>query len=442
MKKIDKILQNYKKNLQKFIKNNNLDKENFLDIEARISEKLNKIENPTESDIKNILHEIWTPEEIFAEELWEKMIRKPKNFWEKIKQKTDKIILLWVFYELGKKTWISGNIYRIIFLFLLFVWIFWWAWGIIVFLIFSYFFWFLFLRTWIFWFLFLGFLWVLCSIFAFLGIIFLWIYISWFHVENIYPFLEISYLLPIWLGIWIFSMTILAIFFFYYAFFRKNFWLKFFLTWIISFIISIIFAIWILWNTYFKYYWLQSEEKTFEFDLKNKKELNILNYFKIDENIFYSKNNFINIANPNLNFWKIIPSENNKMIVKLEKNVILSKDLSEKYKNFVKDFKLQEKNDFIELQVEFDKEKKYPIIPVFFKLSEIKIPKNIIFNTFYWNLPEQKIYFKNENDNEKINNQIFKLCEKYFFDEEWKLHCEEKEAERILKNLQKDFTKK
>lgn len=457
---MEKILQKYKNDLKKFIEINSLDKENFSDIEERINEKLSKIENPTESDIKNILHEIWSPEEIFAEELWEKMIRKPKNLWEKIKQKTDKIIFLWVFYELGKKTWISGNIYRIMFLFLFAVWFLAWIWEIIVFLIFSYIFWFLFLRTWIIRFFFSGFLGFICVIIAIPAIILLWFFISNFHIENIYPFMEISYLLPIWLGIWIFSMIILAIFFFYYAFFGRTFWVKFFLTWIISFVIAISIWIWVWLDLFSKYYGIQREEKTFEFEFKDKslnlkreietnnqeknplidkKILNLWNFIKFNnDEIIFNKKDF-KIIESSFYYWEISYSENEKTYVTISKNTFWSSIFLEKYKDFVKNYELKQKDNSLELKVEFDTSKKYPLIPVNFKLSEIKIPKNTLFNAKYWQLKDKEIIFKDKEKNEKYAEKVFRDCEKYFFDDNWKLNCEDKEAEKILKQTKENF---
>ena len=62
MKTLDKnstkLLKSYKKDLKKFIRNNDLDPEFYEDIEERIEEKINLLEDPSFDDIKNILAEI------------------------------------------------------------------------------------------------------------------------------------------------------------------------------------------------------------------------------------------------------------------------------------------------------------------------------------------------------------------------------------------------
>jgi hypothetical protein len=62
MKTLDKnstkLLKSYKKDLKKFIRNNDLDSEFYEDIEERIEEKINLLEDPSFDDIKNILAEI------------------------------------------------------------------------------------------------------------------------------------------------------------------------------------------------------------------------------------------------------------------------------------------------------------------------------------------------------------------------------------------------
>lgn len=113
---LQKIVDDYKNDLQKFIAENNLDAELCRDIEERIFEKISTLENQTRKDILKILAEIGTPEEIFSEELALENNEKPKKFFEKFHEKTNKIIFLGTFFELAKKTNISANIFRIGFL--------------------------------------------------------------------------------------------------------------------------------------------------------------------------------------------------------------------------------------------------------------------------------------------------------------------------------------
>lgn len=112
---LQKIVDDYKNDLQRFIAENNLDAELSRDIEERIFEKISTLENPTRKDILKILSEIGTPEEIFSEEVALENNEKPKNFFEKFQEKTNKIIFLGTFFELAKKTSISANIFRILF---------------------------------------------------------------------------------------------------------------------------------------------------------------------------------------------------------------------------------------------------------------------------------------------------------------------------------------
>lgn len=416
MKNLEKIKNKYIKDLQNFIKEHNLETDFLEDIEKSISEKLEKIENPKEEDLRKILKEIWTPKEIFKEEL--NLEDEPKNFWEKINKKSKKVIFLWVFYELWKKTQISANIFRIIFLFLFFVGIFG---NSVLFpiLFISYFIGFLLLRTGFFRFIFSWLLGFFC-VFTIIPAIFLfWFYISNFHIENIYPFMEVSSFLPVWLGIWIFSLVILAIFFFRYAFFWKTFWIKFFLTWTLSFIIAITIWIGVWFDLFSKYFWIEKTEKNFSIEVWNLKELDFKSFIT-KTNLKIGNQNF-QLIQDDLDYRNINFSEDEKIHITLEKNMIWSKNLIEKYKNFIKNYDFNFKDGKFILNIEIDKEKNYPLIPVNFSIKSIKIPKNIVFSAEYWNFQEK------EKINKEISFEVFKTCKKYFFDENWKLNCKEKE---------------
>ena len=295
MKTLDKnstkLLKSYKKDLKKFIRNNDLDSEFYEDIEERIEEKINLLEDPSFDDIKNILAEIWTPSEIFAEELSSRWEVELKWFWWKFKQKTNSVIFLWVFKELEDKTWVSANIYRIIFLLLVFLSIFSGQWFWIAFWIFLYFFGFLILRTWIFRFFFSFLIWAWCFLLVIPSVFLLWAYFSNFHIKNIYPFMEMPILFPIWMVIWIFSLVMLWIFFMHYTFNKRTLWIKFFLTWSISFIIAITMWVSIWFNLFWKYYWKETEIINLETELKGEKTVSF----------------------PGLNVWLEISSNNTKV---------------------------------------------------------------------------------------------------------------------------------
>ena len=96
--KLQKIINDYKNNLQKFITENHLSTDILNDIDERIFEKISEISNPTHQDIANILAEIGTPEEIFADEISEKSslkeVEKSTNFFQKFQKRTEGIIFL------------------------------------------------------------------------------------------------------------------------------------------------------------------------------------------------------------------------------------------------------------------------------------------------------------------------------------------------------------
>lgn len=57
-KNLQKIIDDYKNNLQNFISEHNLDSELISDIDERIYEKISEIKNPKPSDIASILAEV------------------------------------------------------------------------------------------------------------------------------------------------------------------------------------------------------------------------------------------------------------------------------------------------------------------------------------------------------------------------------------------------
>lgn len=428
-KESKKILDSYKKNLDNFIELNKLDKELVSDIEERIYDKIELEQELTPEKLKNILKEIGSPEEIFKEQLWENVEKVPSNFWEKIKQKSEKVIFLWVFYELWLKTGISANIYRILFFILFLIWIFASA-KIIPVLIVFYIIGFLLIRTGFFRFIFSGIIWIICFSLLIPAIIILGLYTSNFHIENIYIFKDFSYMLPIWLFIWIFALILLWTTFLIYAFSWK-FLTKIFFTWTISFLIALTLGFWVISELFGRYYWIQSEEKNISIDIKNLKFLNLYNT-KIKPVIH---SDFINLQE-NLNFYNIWFSNNDKINLTIEKNTISSKENYEKYKNFIKNFDLKIKDNNFSLNLEYDFSNKYPLIPTFFEIKNIKIPANIRFNSYYWNLSEKRINFPEKEKHKNLEWYIFKMCEKYFYDKDWNLNCDltKEEIEKISKN--------
>lgn len=472
MKTLDKnstkLLKSYKKDLKKFIRNNDLDSEFYEDIEERIEEKINLLEDPSFDDIKNILAEIWTPSEIFAEELSSRWEVELKWFWWKFKQKTNSVIFLWVFKELEDKTWVSANIYRIIFLLLVFLSIFSGQWFWIAFWIFLYFFGFLILRTWIFRFFFSFLIWAWCFLLVIPSVFLLWAYFSNFHIKNIYPFMEMPILFPIWMVIWIFSLVMLWIFFMHYTFNKRTLWIKFFLTWSISFIIAITMWVSIWFNLFWKYYWKETEIINLETELKGEKTvsfpgLNVWleissNNTKVEtpnqkETWDSSSTNWIETINwkPLLDeIWELAyispffvnftASPDNKIRLNIEKETIWNDYLRSKIKSYIKGLSLKNENWNINIEIARDTENKYPFVPIVLKVRSVELPKNVEFNTyFYWVIENFKKWnYILENIHQKYAETIFRKCEKYFFDNDWKLNCNKDEIERIVKEKEKE----
>lgn len=443
-KKLQKIVDKYKKNLKDFIEKNKLDLEAFSDIEERISEKIANLKELSETNIKNILTEIWTPEEIFAEEV--NIEPEPKWFWAKLKKKSESIIFLWTCYELWQKTGISANVYRIFFLFLIFIWAISWTSEIIWISMFWYFIWFLVLRTWIFK---LFFSLILGAIFFMLlipSVVLFGAYISNFHIENIYPFMEVSFLFPIGMAIWIFSLLVLWVFFIHFAFSRKTLWIKIFLTWTISFVIAITIWIAVLSDLYQKYLPVLNQKETFDFSFETKdiKSVDFVKWHYKDiiestSKAFYIKP--ITKAMTKTNSIKMSPDD--KIHVKITKNIYGSKEIVDKVKNYIKNINAKIENWLFLVDLDIDTENKYPVFMIALEIEEIQIPQKIFFNSFYYTIDFEKFSLKNlsnAKDMENFKDVIAKYCEKYYF-ENWEIFCEEENAKKILENYLKSGSK-
>lgn len=238
--KLQKIINLYKKDLQKFIEKNSLNTDYYADIEERIDEKVSLLENPTRDDIKNILSEIGSPEEIFREELESRAIEKVaiKKKWYQKFLASDHVIFLGVFKELSEKTSISAGIYRLTYLFLFFIGIVTKASILIPVLIVSYILGFLILRTGIVRFLFsLGISFFLLVFLGLCSIVF-GLYLADFSFGNMFVFMNMPILLPVGLVIGIFSLVVLLVFFVHYAFTGKTLGWKFSMTGITTFVIA------------------------------------------------------------------------------------------------------------------------------------------------------------------------------------------------------------
>lgn len=243
-----KLIDRYRADLKNFIEKHNLSNDYYTDISDRIDEKIAHLDSPEEFQIRKILTEIGSPEEIFRDEIAESSHSiseknthnvSTKNILQKIVELDSRKIFLGVFYELSKKTGISANIFRTIFLAIIFLGLISGNERITVVPALLYFVLFLLLKT-----RFFGIAFSLCSgIIALLllipSIIIFGMYMTGFHVEHIYPFMGISPLFPIGLILGIFSLILFAMYFLRYAFSKKFFGVGFLITAIISCIIAL-----------------------------------------------------------------------------------------------------------------------------------------------------------------------------------------------------------
>ncbi len=437
-KKLQKIIDLYLKDLQKFLKENNLEKDLAKDIEERISEKLESKKDLKESSIKIILEEIGSPEEIFKEELEssEKIFLPKQSFLRKIINTWNKVIFLWVFKEIWDKTWINANIYRILFLVLLFLSIITW-WNIVPLFFILYFFAFLVLRTWIFRFLFS--IWIMFGFIIILipSIMLFWAYLADFSIGNMYPFMDISPFFPIWMVIWIFSLIILIIVFFQYGFFRK-FSLKFFATWLVCAIIAITFWWAVIFDFIGKYSVRNEIKKEITLDLDGKKEINFshYNYFVGQTSEIFNKE-FVTF---DILPWAFRKSSDNKIHFKYSILFPGNDKIAEKSKQYIKWIKVEINSDNeVQFKIQTDLKEKYPLLPIRIRVEEAYIPENISFSTDFTRYRAEDLEIDKKYD-------IFKkydfFCKNYIFEEnKEKLKCiiDEEHAKQIEKDIKYDI---
>lgn len=135
------LVLEYLEKIKKFISDNNIDKELFLDIEEMVFEKLALESDINELKIRKIIKEVWQPEIIFSDYVDNKKSSSTKkeekyltqeNFYEKLIENwwirdNDWAILLWISKTLAEKIWISILAIRVLLILICF---FWWlsAW--------------------------------------------------------------------------------------------------------------------------------------------------------------------------------------------------------------------------------------------------------------------------------------------------------------------------
>ncbi len=402
--KLQKIVDAYFKDLKSFIKNNRLDSDYIKDIEERVFDKIEAKNPQTPSDIKNILEEIGSPEEIFKEEIENsENIKIPKNsFLQKIMNTGNKVIFLGVLKELGDKTGINANVYRVLFLVLTFLWILTGA-NITALLFVAYFLGFLILRTGIFRFFFsIGILLILLVI-LFISIMIFGAYLWDFSVGNMYPFMDFSPFFPAWMAIGIFSLIVLIIVFFRYGFFAK-FSLRMFTTGLVCAIIAITFWGAVGFDLFGKYNQQNEIKKELSIDLEGRKEISFNEYtYSITQTPRFFDAKFINFHVLPQDFSK---SPDDKIHIKYSIEFYGNHEIAEKAKQFIKWVKFTIlPNNEVEFRLETDTKEKYPLIPIDVDIKEILIPENIKFSTDF---------SRQGNENIEIDEK-YKILKKYDF---------------------------
>ena len=221
-------------------------------------------------------------------------------------------------------------------------------------------------------------------------------------------------------------------------------------------------------NLFWKYYWKETEIINLETELKGEKTvsfpgLNVWleissNNTKVEtpnqkETWDPSSTNWIETLNwkPLLDeIWELAyispffvnftASPDNKIRLNIEKETIWNDYLRSKIKSYIKGLSLKNENWNINIEIARDTENKYPFVPIVLKVRSVELPKNVEFNTyFYWVIENFKKWnYVLENIHQKYAETIFRKCEKYFFDNDWKLNCNKDEIERIVKEKEKE----
>ena len=467
--KLQKIINLYKKDLQKFIEKNALNADYYADIEERINEKISLLENPTRDDIKNILSEIGSPEEIFREELESRVIEKVaiKKKWYQKFLASDHVIFLGIFKELSEKTSISAGIYRLAYLFLFFIGIVTKASILIPVLIFSYILGFLILRTGIFRFLFsLGISFFLLVFLGLCSIVF-GLYLSDFSFGNMFVFMNMPILLPVGLVIGIFSLVVLLVFFVHYAFTGKTLGWKFFMTGFITFIIAGICGAAFVFNMTNRY--MPYTEMTIAVSSDIDAEKN-----NLDEPITFRNWDFVNTFQSNkdsrseklspqfswyqqINFFPLNPlnssyassfyyigqfepSDDDKIHIEVTKRTFGNAEIQEFSQKFFTDFSLKIENNRVQFVAITNPEGKYPLMFGNFSANKVRVPLNVRFQV--WGMPgiTDLINFDNYEKvselDEHMQYAIASQCTMLYFGNDRQLHCDTNEIEQIRQMIQ------
>ena len=366
------------------------------------------LENPTRDDIKNILSEIGSPEEIFREELESRVIEKVaiKKKWYQKFLASDHVIFLGVFKELSEKTSISAGIYRLAYLFLFFIGIVTKASILIPVLIFSYILGFLILRTGSFRFLFsIGISFFLLVFLGLCSIVF-GLYLADFSFGNMFVFMNMPILLPVGLVIGIFSLVVLLVFFVHYAFTGKTLGWKFFMTGFTTFVIAGICGAAFVFNMMNRYIPYTETAIAVSSDIDAEKN-------NLDEPITFQNWDFVNIFQANkdshseklspqfswyqqINFFPLNPfnssyassfyyigqfepSDDDKIHIEVTKRTFGNAEIQEFSQKFFTDFSVKIENNRVQFVAITNPEGKYPLMFSNFSVNKVRVPLNVRF---------------------------------------------------------------
>lgn len=433
-KNLQKIISDYEKNLKNFLQKNNLNQEFLQDIHERIEEKLELLKSPNHKDIVHIISEIWTPEEIFSEELSTDIVekntnnKKNNNLFSRLKRKTEWMIFLWVFKTLSDILNINTFLVRLI-TFLAVIVLIPITNGIIIPIFFVlYFLVFLILRTKVFSFLF--YLWLSC----FFGLVFFWSIVVYiftvgnFHIWNIYPFSNLW--MVYYIGITIGVLSVLMLFIYFTArLFGKKFSLYFLLSGVILLLIWVACGIVFLIDMKYKYSHSERVINTYSIS----KDLNKLIYLDSSLNTWWSSLNGW-VINTNMYLTTFLPSKSDNIEFVVGNQYYGTDDLIKKSKNFIKDIKFNINEDgAITRNIYTNNNERFPLLLISSDIKEVRVPPFQKFHHFKITNDVQIVFPNHEKYNYIDTMRIKKYCHQYFYDEDWKLHCDINEDE--IKNI-------
>lgn len=382
------LIDAYKKHLRKFLATHRLDREYARDIEARIQEKLDALEDPNVENVSALLAEIGTPEEIFRDEIASRQDA-PMGLWQRFRDKTGGILFLGVFHTLSEMTHIGANWYRIGFVLLAVMGFLLGSPQIIAGLVFFYGIGFLLLRTGFFRFVFSLLIAFICLALLVPAILIFGMYLSGFHIENIALFSEFPLFFPIGMGLGILSLILFVVFFAAYAFFRHAFGAKFLLVAFITFVTALLCGVATVFHlmatyvttpkilTYQTSVLPDPEKNTYLVDIDTSVVRDGVHGIPRMEGMIFKGNNQ----------FRLLPSEDEKIHITAVAKIFATTHLAEKMQSYITGISAEVREGWgLTVQVEKDMKNTYPFAPIFMEVIEVKMPINQRFTAKYWDM--------------------------------------------------------